>query len=316
MTGDVEALLARMRPGRRPTGMAAVLLPFAEDGSVDWDGLVAQVERMAAAGLTPAVNMDTGYVSLLDPPTRARVLEATAATGVDFVAGAYVDDTAGDAFDGDALQRAVDAVVAAGGLPILFPSHGMSALAEPELLGAFARVGEHTDRFLAFELGTMFLAHGRVLSLDGFEALLGVPSCVGAKHSSLDRGLEWDRLAVRDRVRPGFMVLTGNDLAIDMVMFGSDYLLGLAALAPDHFARRDEWWEVGDRRCFALNDLLQYLGRFAFRPPVPAYRHDAAMFLHRRGWIATDRTHPGSPSRPSTDAAVLADILQELEAAD
>ena len=28
-------------------------------------------------------------------------------------------------------------------------------------------------------------------------------------------------------LRPEFMVLTGNDLAIDMVMYGSDYLLEL-----------------------------------------------------------------------------------------
>ena len=34
-------------------------------------------------------------------------------------------------------------------------------------------------------------------------------------------------------VRPDFLVLTGNDLAIDMVMYGSDYLLGLSTFAPD-----------------------------------------------------------------------------------
>ena len=34
---------------------------------------------------------------------------------------------------------------------------------------------------------------------------------------------------------------------------------------------------------YALNDLLQYLGTFAFRPPVPAYRHSAAQFLKLRG---------------------------------
>ena len=33
------------------------------------------------------------------------------------------------------------------------------------------------------------------------------------------------------------------------------------------------------------NDALQYLGAFAFRPPVPAYRHSAAQFLALRGWI-------------------------------
>ena len=41
--------------------------------------------------------------------------------------------------------------------------------------------------------------------------------------------------------------------------------------------------ESGDLRFYELNDLLQYLGSFSFREPVPAYRHDAAMFLRTRG---------------------------------
>ena len=299
---------------RRVTGMAAVLLPFAADGEVDWDGFCGQLARITDAGLTPAVNMDTGYVSLIDAGSRARVLEVTRSAGVSFVAGAFVDDAPGSAFDADEHQRAVDAVVDAGGLPILFPSHGQAGLPEPTLLDALGRIGDRTDRFLAFELGSMFLPQGRVLSLAGFESLLAIPSCVGAKHSSLDREQEWERLAVRDRVRPDFLVLTGNDLAIDMITYGSDYLLGLAAFAPDGFGVRDQLWEAGDRRWVAINDVLQYLGRFAFRRPVPAYRHDAAMFLHRRGWIATDRTHPGSPARPASDADVLAGILEDLEA--
>ncbi len=113
--------------------------------------------------------------------------------------------------------------------------------------------------------------------------MLGISSCIGAKHSSLSRAAEWDRLALRDRVRPEFHVFTGNDLAIDMACYGSDYLLGLSAFAPDAFAERDRRWAARDRSFYELNDLLQYLGYFAFRPPVPAYRHDAAMLLALRG---------------------------------
>jgi hypothetical protein len=42
---------------------------------------------------------------------------------------------------------------------------------------------------------------------------------------------------------------------------------------------------------------------------VPAYKHSAAQLLHLRGWIATDRTHPQSPTRPDSDRAILADWL-------
>ncbi len=80
---------AVVRPGRTITGMSATLLPYTDDGGIDWPGFAAHVERTAAAGLTPAVNMDTGYVQLLDEATRLRVLDATTAVcGDDFVAGA------------------------------------------------------------------------------------------------------------------------------------------------------------------------------------------------------------------------------------
>ena len=58
---------------------------------------------------------------------------------------------------------------------------------------------------------------------------------------------------------------------------------------------------------------VQYLGQIAFRAPVPAYRHDAAMFLRERGQITCDATHPTSPTRPDSDRALLADIARRLD---
>ena len=82
----------------------------------------------------------------------------------------------------------------------------------------------------------MFAPFGKIYSLEAYRRLLDIRQCIGAKHSSLRREPEWQRLAIRDAVRPDFLVLTGNDLAIDMVMYGSDYLLGLSTFAPDLFA--------------------------------------------------------------------------------
>jgi dihydrodipicolinate synthase/N-acetylneuraminate lyase len=259
--------------------------------------------------------MDTGYVQLLDDATRLRILEVAKEHGAgSFVAGAQVPDRPGDAWRADAYQREMQRIQERGGTPIVFPSHGLSELAEPEWVSAHAELARSCDRFLAFELGPMFVPYGRIYSLDAYRGLMEIPSCIGAKHSSLDRRPEWERLALRDRCRPDFLVLTGNDLAIDMVMYGSDYLLGLSTFAPDLFARRDAWWEAGDPRFYQLNDALQYLGCFAFREPVPAYRHSAAQFLRLRGWIESDATHPGSPERPESDRAVLAEIARSLGA--
>ncbi len=294
--------------------MSAVLLPFSDEGDIDWVGFEAHVARTAAAGLVPAVNMDTGYVQLLNSGDRARVLDVTAATtGGEFVAGAQVGDAPGDRFDHAATVEAAAAVVARGGTPVVFPSHGLNALDDDAWVGALAQFGRDLDRFIGFELGPMFVPYGRIYGLDAYEGLLGIEACVGAKHSSLDRQSEWDRLALRDRIRPDFRVLTGNDLAIDMVVYGSDYLLGLSTFAPDLFAIRDRLWAEDDARFWEVNDVLQYLGMFAFRPPVPAYRHDAATFLLLRGWAASDHTPDGVPRRPASDRDVMADIAKRVE---
>src|SRR5207237_10052939 len=110
-----------------------------------------------------------------------------------------------------------------GGTPVIFQSYGLTSQADAELIAAYEQIGRHCDGFIGFELGTMFAPFGKIYSLDVYRGLLGVKACVGAKHSSLSRELEWQRVRLRDEVRPEFMVLTGNDLAIDMVMYGSDY---------------------------------------------------------------------------------------------
>jgi len=302
-----------LRPRRSITGMSAVLLPFLDPETPDIDGFLTHLVRTVDAGLVPAINMDTGFGPTIGAERRAELLRlARDAVVCEVVAGAHVLDSPGDGFDADALHREVDALVAAGATPILFPSHGLAALEDDQIVEEWAAVGERVERFLGFELGKQFHPAGRILGLDAYESVLSIPTCVGAKHSSLERSREWDRLRVRDRVRPDFMVLTGNDLAVDMVCYGADYLLGITTFAPDLFAERDRRWAAGDPSFHQLNDDLQYLGRFAFRSPVPAYKHSAAQFLRLRGWIDSDVTPAGAPERPPTDVAILSEIAERL----
>jgi dihydrodipicolinate synthase/N-acetylneuraminate lyase len=319
-----KAIAAGVRHGRRPQGIVAALMPFSAQGAPDLDGLAGQLIRTQAAGLSSAVNMDTGYVQRLSAPQRAAVLALARDTlprapdgggafvAGAFVAGAFVDEGTGSL--ADRYRREMDAIEDQGGTPILFPCPDLRALPEPEVVELFRRISDGRRAVLLFELGEMFVPYGRIYSLPTFAALMEIPSVVGLKHSSLNRQAEWARLALRDQRRPDFRIYTGNDLAIDMVMYGSDYLLGLAAFHPEAFAERDRRWQAGDARFFALNDLLQYLGAFAFRPPVPAYRHAAAMFLRLRGLIDCDLPPTGAPTRPDSDRAVLADLWQRIEA--
>jgi len=314
MTPSAIDPVPQLRPRREIAGISAILLPFTPSGDIDWPGFTAHCVRTADAGLTPAVNMDTGFGNLLDEPTKRAVLDHTRAAlgGRPFVAGAFVDDRPGAAFNLDAYARAIEPIVARGGTPVIVQSYGLTGLPDAELIAAYDQIGRRSGGFIAFELGTMFAPFGKIYSLEAYQGLMEVKACLGAKHSSLRREPEWERLALRDRVRPAFRVYTGNDLAIDMVMYGSDYLLGLSTFAPDLFARRDLFWKNGDPAFHELNDVLQYLGFFAFRPPVPAYKHSAAMFLKLRGWITCDATHHRSPERPDADRPVLRGIAELL----
>lgn len=303
-----------IKPRRKIAGISAILLPFRDNCEVDWPGLADHVRWTAEAGLTPAVNMDTGYVNLISEEERQKVLRATQCTlgGGKFVAGAFVADQPGARFDQDAYFRQLDSIQSHGGTPIVFQSYGLTQQTGDDILRAYETIGEETNGFIAFELGRMFAPFGAIYDLETYSGLLGLSACLGAKHSSLSRQLEWERLLLRDALRPDFKVYTGNDLAIDMVIYGSDYLLGLSTFAPDLFARRDAMWLAGEPGFYELNDLIQYLGFLAFRPPVPAYKHSAAQFLKLRGWISSNQTHRDSPRRPDSDIEILRDIADRL----
>lgn len=301
---------------RKITGMSAVLLPFAADHSVDWKSFDRHVERTLDAGLIPAVNMDTGYINLLDEFTKAEVLQRTKAiaAGKMFVAGAFLADESGAVFNLDEYSRRMNDIEAAGGLPVIFQSYGLTQQSDAAIVESYKSIAGRCNRFVGFELGTVFLPFGKVYSLDVYRELMLIGNCIGAKHSSLRRDQEWQRLSLRNEVRPDFMVLTGNDLAIDMVMYGSDYLLGLSSFCPDLFAKRDAMWASGNSDFYQLNDVLQYLGFFAFRQPVPAYKHTCAQFLHLRGLIETNLTHPKAIVRPDSDVPILQAIVEMLAA--
>lgn len=306
--------IALLTPNRKITGISAILLPFLEDGAVDWENFQNHVNRTMSAGIAPAINMDTGYANLIDDSTREAALRYTKEIVGDgeFVAGAFVADTPGSHWNLEAYRRQLEQIQSYGGTPIIFQTYGLTSQEPAAIVESYQQIGEYASQFIAFELGKMFAPFGKIYDLDVYRGLIDIPQCIGAKHSSLSRELEWQRLELRNATRADFKVFTGNDLAIDMVMYGSDYLLGLSTFAPDLFAKRDAMWQAGDPAFYQLNDLLQYLGFFAFRAPVPAYKHSAAQFLNLRGWITTNKTHPQSPERPKSDVAILRDIAERM----
>ena len=313
MAQTIEKIIASKKPRRRIQGIAAAVLPYEEDGSIAVEAFQQHLVATQESGLLNAVNMDTGYVNYLTRDEKREVLSwARAALGseVPFVAGAFIENETGDLVE--LYRREMDAITSVGGIPIMFQTERLQGKSTAEKALVYQLASRDYPQVLAFELSPRFAPNGNMFDEEMFRRLLDTPAITGMKHSSLDRMLELERLRVRDQHRPEFRIYTGNDLAIDMIEYGSDYLLGLATFAPEKFAERDRLWEAGDARYWALSDALQYLGNIAFRDPVPAYKASAAVFLHLLGRIPTARSHPKNPSRPEWEREMLADCARRL----
>lgn len=299
---------------RKIKGIAAALLPFEENGVIAVEAFQSHLLRTHSAGLVNAVNMDTGYVNLLSGDEQQQVLQWTREAlprNTKFVAGAYIEGLEGDVVS--LYRRKIDQIVEHGGTPIIFQTarlHGQSAR---EKISCYTEICRGYDEVLGFELSPVFAPNGEIFDDETMRGLMQIPELVGLKHSSLDRMMEEERLTLRNDVRPEFTIYTGNDLAIDMVEYGSDYLLGLATFAPEKFAERDALLAAGDPGYFALSDALQHLGNVAFRPPVPAYKHSAAIFLNLTGKIPSAKPHPRTPTRPNNETDLMRECAQRLQ---
>ena len=309
----IEELIGCVRPRRKVNGIAAALLPFDPDGNIAVEAFQNHLRATHAAGLGNAVNMDTGYVNYLREDEQLEVLKWTREAlgpNVNFVAGVYIEGLDGEVVS--LYRRKIDQVIEHGGTPILFQTERIHGKESREKVACYRAICHGYPEVLGFELGSMFAPNGEIFDDATIRGLIDIPGLTGLKHSSLDRRTEWERLALRDNLRPEFRIYTGNDLAINMIEYGSDYLLGLATFVPEKFAERDRLWEDGDAAYYTLSDGLQHLGNVAFRSPIPAYKHSAAVFLNVTGRIPSDRTHPKNPTRPLWEADLMHECARRL----
>ena len=309
----IQDMFERLRPRRRVEGIAASLLPFHADGSIAVDSFQQHLRLTRDAGLTNAVNMDTGFINFLSEAEQRQVLEWTVealGTGTPFFAGAYIEGLEGELVS--LYRRKMDHIVAHGGTPVLFQTARLHDQDWREKVSTYAAVCRGYPGVMAFELAPIFAPNGEIFDESTVRGLIDIPELKGLKHSSLDRLIEFERLVLRDERRPDFRIYTGNDLGINMIEYGSDYLLGLATFAPEKFAERDRLWEVGDSRYYELSDALQHLGNVAFRSPIPAYKHSAAVFLKMIGRAPSTRIHRNNPVRPEWEDEILRDCAFRL----
>ena len=263
--------------------------------------------------------MDTGYVQLLDADDRERVLDVAAAASpaaTSWPARSWPTSPA-HAFDLDAYlargRRDRASRRHARDLPVARPQR-----ARRRRLGrrATPRSARALDRFIGFELGAMFVPYGRIVSPRR------VPRPAGAPAVHRRQALVAEPAArvgparpPRRASRPDFHVFTGNDLAIDMVMYGSDYLLGLSTFAPEAFAERDRLLgATAIPRSTSSTTCCSTSARSRSAPRCPRTATTPRMFLQLAAGSDATRPRPARRAGPTRDRAVLADIAERLDA--
>jgi len=201
----IEEIVRRKKPGRKVQGISAALLPFEANGRIAVEAFQNHLMATQRAGLMNAVNMDTGYINFLSEAEKLDVLRWTweaLGPGAAFVGGAYIEGQTGDLVG--LYRKEMDAIVAQGGIPILFQTSALHERTPGEKAAVYREVCKGYPQVLAFELGQMFAPNGEVFDKETVRRLMDIPEIKGMKHSSLDRMVEVERLALRDAHRPDF----------------------------------------------------------------------------------------------------------------
>jgi hypothetical protein len=304
--------LRHLTPSRVIDGLAALPVWLAPSRRLDLAGLATRLEATFAAGLTPAVNLFAGAVDRLDADARADVLSTAAgvARGRRFIAGTGpTDDAAPLAVR---YGRAGDAIARQGGTPVLLPIAELSVLDGDAIAHLWRQATAGHRGVLVVEMAPEFGTPAALLPNDVITRLIDTASLGGLVHASLDRAVEWMRIEARDIARPDFRIYSGNERALDMVSYGSDYLLAGAGCAPEAFAARDRAWRAGDPLAFALTDLLQAAGTLVYRAPLDGARHGALQWLRALGGVDAAMPLPDLALRPDSDCALYDEIAAGL----
>ena len=304
--------------GRAPHIIAALSVPVDEAGEIDFDVFARDLERTAGYGIEPAVLMDTYQINHCTRDQQVRGLEIAreVMAGRTFTAGVYVEDEiSGDGIE-DIIRAYRDKIEQLeqlyGASPIVFQTERLKDADAATVVRVYEGLAEASRGGLkAFELSPVFAPNGWMFPENALVEILAGDKWAGAKHSSLDPSMEW--VLLRKVHQIGKKLYTGNDYDFASMIFnGSDALLGIATFMPDKFRELADALRDGDlARYLDLGSRMEFLGRVAFQPPVPAYKHSAAMVKKMRGWYPTDYVLPDNPLR--RDEAHREALRQALE---
>jgi 4-hydroxy-tetrahydrodipicolinate synthase len=282
--------------------VAGVVLPMAEDESIDWRSLEAHLESFVGCGLAGVVvNADTGEGGLLDPDEREAVVRFAARLIGDrlpVVAGLPPAHTAAAA---RSARSAADAGAVA--LQVFTPPVFMGApLPWAPVAAYYEAIAAASDLPLIVYQAPAGL--GVTFELDILRRLSEAPSVRAIKESSWSRQGSTDAAAAFAGERSPVALLSGEDTFIlESLRNGADGAM-LAAAAADPHVYAMLWELRGTEAAAEIQAALDpYIERL-FAPPLRDFRARLKAVLDADGAIATRTVR--SPLQPVGDAEAAA----------
>lgn len=281
--------------------VAAPMLPFNPDYSIDWDSYVPYIKWIAAQRPAAiAVNMDASEGPSLTRDEQLKVLKTTidaAGDGCEVFSGLIAG------FTDDAVRWGNELKSAGARALAVFPPF-------PTFLGnpVPTEMIYRYHKALADGIGLPLVAFqfpksfGPDYPPDALARLVEIPEIIGLKEASFDVAKTMDTIEAAGRLPRRIGVLTGSDTFImeAMIMGCDGALIGFAGTATDQLIAMHRAVASGDYAAAkAIWDRLGPLARFCWRAPIRDYRPRMKEVLVLQGWFTHATVRP--PQLPVDD---------------
>ncbi len=294
--------------------IAAAILPFEENGAIDWPTLDRYI-RQVAAGKPRAIamNMAVSEVSSLDLPEQLEILrrcKASIGGAVPLLSGVFASHTRAAV---EMAPRLIEA--GAEGLVIFPPSPAFNGPVTVDMV-----VGYHEA--VARAVNVPLLAFQTVFSKypkGTISALSAIPGIVAIKDASFEVEQTLDNIKEARLAKRRIGVLTGSDTFIlEAMLMGCDgALIGFAATATAEIVRMHTLATQGKiTEAYEIWNHVGPLARICWRTPLRDYRVRTKYALMKQGIIPNMVVRaPFTPIAPA-DRADIDQAFQEHDLAN
>jgi 4-hydroxy-tetrahydrodipicolinate synthase len=294
--------------------IAAPILPFKDDGAIDWKTLDSYINEVGTARpRAVAMNMALSEVSSLDVPEQLDVIrkcKASLAGTCRLLSGVSASHTAAAV---DLAPRLVDA--GAEGLIVFPPTPAFIGTPSIQMIVDYhAAIAESVNLpMLAFQSVFSKYPAGTI------DALSKIPNIVAIKDASFDVEQTNENIKEARAADRRIGVMTGSDTFIlEAMLMGCDgALIGFAATATAEIVRMHELASQGKiTEAYEIWGKIGPLARACWRTPLRDYRVRTKYALMKQGVVTSMKVRAPLAELTDFDKANIDAVFEEFDLAN